>query len=234
MDGHYAMVFTCKRCKSRSVRKISKQGYHKGTVLITCPGCNNRHVVADHLRVCIGFNLLPSPRGSPVLPVFEDPLFSLTSLSETSSTSSYLTHLQQIFTDRPQTIEDILAARGESIRKVSLDDENDWEFLADGSIVSRTAKSSPRVLDEDGNVHDREALERILESHGVDHTDRGRSLGAGVALGRVGHDGHDGRDGVRRDGGEYVGHDGQDGRERLDDEDWQSTDEHGLAAPRWR
>lgn len=189
MDGHYAMVFTCKRCKSRSVRKISKQGYHKGTVLITCPGCNNRHVVADHLR---------------------------------------------IFTDRPQTIEDILAARGESIRKVSLDDENDWEFLADGSIVSRTAKSSPRVLDEDGNVHDREALERILESHGVDHTDRGRSLGAGVALGRVGHDGHDGRDGVRRDGGEYVGHDGQDGRERLDDEDWQSTDEHGLAAPRWR
>ena len=64
MDGHYAMVFTCKKCKSRSVRKISKQGYHKGTVLITCPGCNNRHVVADHLKVCFGFNLLPSRRGS--------------------------------------------------------------------------------------------------------------------------------------------------------------------------
>ncbi|KAI9766379.1 MAG: hypothetical protein M1835_007207 [Candelina submexicana] len=30
---------------------MSKQGYHKGTVLITCPECKNRHVMSDHLRI---------------------------------------------------------------------------------------------------------------------------------------------------------------------------------------
>jgi hypothetical protein len=31
---------------------MSKQGYHHGTILITCPGCKNRHLIADHLKVC--------------------------------------------------------------------------------------------------------------------------------------------------------------------------------------
>lgn len=30
---------------------MTKQGYHNGTVLIQCPGCKNRHVIADHLKV---------------------------------------------------------------------------------------------------------------------------------------------------------------------------------------
>jgi hypothetical protein len=47
----YAMVFTCKKCGERSAHKISKQGYHHGTVLITCPGCKGRHLMADHLKV---------------------------------------------------------------------------------------------------------------------------------------------------------------------------------------
>lgn len=48
----YQMTFTCKVCTTRSSHKISKQGYHHGTVLISCPGCKNRHLIADHLRVC--------------------------------------------------------------------------------------------------------------------------------------------------------------------------------------
>lgn len=30
---------------------MSKQGYHHGSVLITCPGCSNRHVISDHLNI---------------------------------------------------------------------------------------------------------------------------------------------------------------------------------------
>ncbi|KAI9886363.1 MAG: phospholipase C type enzyme [Watsoniomyces obsoletus] len=30
---------------------MSGQAYHKGTVLITCPGCKNRHVISDHLMI---------------------------------------------------------------------------------------------------------------------------------------------------------------------------------------
>lgn len=30
---------------------MSKHGYHKGTVLIRCPSCHNRHVIADHLNI---------------------------------------------------------------------------------------------------------------------------------------------------------------------------------------
>ncbi len=30
---------------------MSKQGYHHGSILIACPGCSNRHVISDHLRI---------------------------------------------------------------------------------------------------------------------------------------------------------------------------------------
>jgi mitochondrial protein import protein ZIM17 len=38
-------------CGERSSHKISKQGYHHGSVLITCPSCRNRHVISDHLQI---------------------------------------------------------------------------------------------------------------------------------------------------------------------------------------
>ncbi|QDS71674.1 hypothetical protein FKW77_008000 [Venturia effusa] len=47
----YEMTFTCKKCETRSTHRISKQGYHNGTVLITCPGCKNRHLISDHLKI---------------------------------------------------------------------------------------------------------------------------------------------------------------------------------------
>ncbi|KAK2740294.1 hypothetical protein FQN57_006174 [Myotisia sp. PD_48] len=47
----YMIKFTCKPCSHRSSHRITKHGYHKGTVLITCPGCHNRHVISDHLKI---------------------------------------------------------------------------------------------------------------------------------------------------------------------------------------
>ena len=47
----YELTFTCNVCKTRSSHRLSKQGYHKGTVLISCPDCKNRHLISDHLKV---------------------------------------------------------------------------------------------------------------------------------------------------------------------------------------
>lgn len=47
----YELTFTCKPCLHRSTHKVSHQGYHHGTVLITCPSCKNRHIMADHLKI---------------------------------------------------------------------------------------------------------------------------------------------------------------------------------------
>lgn len=38
-------------CGHRSHHNVSKQGYHTGSTLITCPSCRNRHVMSDHLGI---------------------------------------------------------------------------------------------------------------------------------------------------------------------------------------
>lgn len=45
------LAFTCKKCDERSSHVISKQAYSKGTVLVECPKCKNRHLIADHLKI---------------------------------------------------------------------------------------------------------------------------------------------------------------------------------------
>jgi protein import protein ZIM17 len=47
----YQITFTCTPCGTRSSHKISKQGYHFGSTLITCPDCRNRHIISDHLNI---------------------------------------------------------------------------------------------------------------------------------------------------------------------------------------
>ncbi|PHH74379.1 hypothetical protein CDD80_3116 [Ophiocordyceps camponoti-rufipedis] len=49
--AYYQLSFTCIPCDHRSQHSVSKHGYHYGSVLITCPGCRNRHVISDHLKI---------------------------------------------------------------------------------------------------------------------------------------------------------------------------------------
>ena len=42
------MAFTCEM-QTRSIKGFSKRAYHFGVVVVTCPGCERKHVVADRL-----------------------------------------------------------------------------------------------------------------------------------------------------------------------------------------
>jgi mitochondrial protein import protein ZIM17 len=43
------MVFTCGNCETRAVKSFAKRSYERGVVLVQCPSCLKRHVIADNL-----------------------------------------------------------------------------------------------------------------------------------------------------------------------------------------
>ncbi|KAJ9105881.1 hypothetical protein QFC20_004216 [Naganishia adeliensis] len=43
------MTCTANDCGHRSTHEFTKRSYQKGIVIIQCPSCKNRHLIADHL-----------------------------------------------------------------------------------------------------------------------------------------------------------------------------------------
>ncbi|KAI0642416.1 DNL zinc finger-domain-containing protein [Trametes meyenii] len=46
-----SLTFTCtvEACHTRSTHQFTRRSYEKGIVIVQCPGCKNRHLIADHL-----------------------------------------------------------------------------------------------------------------------------------------------------------------------------------------
>jgi protein import protein ZIM17 len=99
----YLLTFTCKPCDHRSAHRVTKHGYHQGTVVITCPGCSARHVISDHLK---------------------------------------------IFSDKPITLEDILARKGLKLTKGTMKGDMEWW---DGSSAEASADANPETTDTQDN-----------------------------------------------------------------------------------
>uniref|UniRef100_V5F2K3 DNL-type domain-containing protein n=1 Tax=Kalmanozyma brasiliensis (strain GHG001) TaxID=1365824 RepID=V5F2K3_KALBG len=51
IEQRLAITFTCTvdACGHRSSHEFSKRSYTKGIVIVQCPGCKNRHLIADNL-----------------------------------------------------------------------------------------------------------------------------------------------------------------------------------------
>ncbi|KAK4048862.1 hypothetical protein OIO90_005670 [Microbotryomycetes sp. JL221] len=54
-----------KPCHHRSTHEFSKHSYDKGIVIVECPNCQNKHLIADHLG---WFSTTPSPAHPQGLP----------------------------------------------------------------------------------------------------------------------------------------------------------------------
>ncbi|KAH9000177.1 DNL zinc finger-domain-containing protein, partial [Lactarius akahatsu] len=50
-EPRLSLTFTCTaaNCNTRSTHQFTKRSYEKGIVLIECPGCKKRHLIADNL-----------------------------------------------------------------------------------------------------------------------------------------------------------------------------------------
>lgn len=51
IEQRLSITFTCTvhQCGHRSTHEFSKRSYTKGIVIVQCPGCKNRHLIADNL-----------------------------------------------------------------------------------------------------------------------------------------------------------------------------------------
>lgn len=96
------IAFTCKKCNDRSSHTMSKQAYTKGTVLIQCPSCQVRHLIADHLRI------------------FSDQHITIEDILNAKGESVSLTADDLAFEDIPESLKDVL---GKYAKDKKQDDE---------------------------------------------------------------------------------------------------------------
>lgn len=72
----FDLLFTCNVCEAPNSHSISRHAYTKGTVIVTCPGCNSTHLIADNLNwIEDDFKNLEeamAKRGTPVRRIVND------------------------------------------------------------------------------------------------------------------------------------------------------------------
>jgi len=75
-QSRFELQFTCNQCGCRNSHSISHHAYTRGTVIVTCPGCQSSHLIADHLNYIENdFQTLETymqQRGSPVTRLVTD------------------------------------------------------------------------------------------------------------------------------------------------------------------
>lgn len=49
LEAKKFIAYTCKICSTRNSHMFSKKAYEEGIVIVTCDGCNNKHLIADNL-----------------------------------------------------------------------------------------------------------------------------------------------------------------------------------------
>ncbi|KAG5641302.1 hypothetical protein DXG03_005551 [Asterophora parasitica] len=97
VEPRLSLTFTCTAdgCSTRSTHEFARRSYERGIVLVQCPGCKNRHLIADNL----GW--------------FKD---------DTND-------------GKTRTVEQILQARGESVRRGAVDADGNVEYYPE-EVVS--------------------------------------------------------------------------------------------------
>ena len=72
----FELRFTCNVCDAPNSHSISRHAYTKGTVIVTCPGCNSTHLIADNLEwIDDDFGNLEremAKRGTPIRRIVND------------------------------------------------------------------------------------------------------------------------------------------------------------------
>lgn len=76
MVDRFDMQFTCKLCDTRNEHSISRRAYTKGTVIVTCPGCDATHLVADNLNWIeddfVNLEKYMAEQGTPITRIAKD------------------------------------------------------------------------------------------------------------------------------------------------------------------
>jgi hypothetical protein len=87
--SRFELQFTCNVCEAPNSHSISHHAYTRGTVVVTCPGCQSTHLIADHLNwIEDDFKNLESymaQRGTPVTRVVNDGVAASAAASAASS-----------------------------------------------------------------------------------------------------------------------------------------------------